>query len=160
MSYTIRARMKKAGKQKKESLIPVPFELPKRPDTVRELLTALTELSVKEYNERKDQGQLLPYLTKGEILDQASEGKVSFGVHQGSDADPQKAVDNAIQCFEDGIYRVFYGEEELTGLEEPIPWEPAEEKAESGAAAEDGKEASGSAACVFTFIRLTMLSGW
>lgn len=144
MSYTIYARMKKAGRQKKESLVPAPFELPKRPDTVRELLTALTELRVREYNGRKDQGQLLPYLTKDEILDQASEGKVSFGVRQGADADPQKAVDNAIQCFEDGIYRVFYGEEELTGLEDPIPWKQEEESGET----------------VFTFIRLTMLSGW
>lgn len=143
MAYTIYARMKRAGKQKKEDLLPVPFELERKPDTVRELLTELVSLSVRQYNERKDEGQVLSYLTKEEISGQAAVGKVSFGLRGGSDADPEKAVDNAVQCFEDGIYRVFAGEEELTGLEQVVPW----------GAGEDGE-------LVFTFIRLTMLSGW
>ena len=50
----------------------------------------------------------------------------------------QKACENSIQCFEDGIYRVFAGEDELTGLEERISWKEN---------------------LVFTFIRLTMLAG-
>ena len=53
MAFTIYAKMKRVGKQKKEDLLPVPFELEKRPDTVRELVTALVRLSVSEYNERK-----------------------------------------------------------------------------------------------------------
>lgn len=36
MAFTIYAKMKRVGKQKKEDLLPVPFELEKRPDTVRE----------------------------------------------------------------------------------------------------------------------------
>ncbi|WP_125141683.1 hypothetical protein [Clostridium transplantifaecale] len=143
MAYTIYARMKRVGKQKKEDLLPVAFELGKKPDTVRELLTELVRLSVRQYNERKDEGQVLSYLTKEEISGQAAAGKVSFGLRGGNDADPEKAVDNAVQCFEDGIYRVFAGEEELTGLEQAVPW----------GAGEEGK-------LVFTFIRLTMLSGW
>ena len=86
-------------------MLPVPFELEKRPDTVRELVTALVRLSVSEYNERKEEGQVLRYLTKEEISSLASAGKVSFGVRGGNDADPEKAVENALQCFEDGIYR-------------------------------------------------------
>lgn len=143
MAYTIYARMKRAGKQRKEDLVPVSFELGNKPDTVRELLTELVRLSVKQYNERKDEGQVLSYLTKEQISGQAAAGKVSFGLRGGSDADPEKAVENALQCFEDGIYRVFAGEEELTGLEQTIPWGAGEEKEP-----------------VFTFIRLTMLSGW
>lgn len=145
MSFTIYAKIKKAGRQKRESLVPAPYELVKKPGTVRELLTALTELSVKEYNERKDAGDLLPCLTKEEISDQASEGKISFGIRGGADADPAKAAENAIQSFEDGIYRVFYGEGELTGLDEEIPW---------------GEPGTDQEKAVFTFIRLTMLSGW
>ena len=49
-----------------------------------------------------------------------------------------EAVVNTIQCFEDGIYRVFADEEELTNLEDKIPWKEG---------------------MIFTFIRLTMLSG-
>lgn len=139
MSYTVYARMKKLGKQKKEALEPVPFLLEKKPETVRELITGLVRLGVKQYNERKDEGQILPYLTKAQIEAQASAGKVSFGVRAGKDAEENSSIENAVQCFEDGIYRIFAGEEELTGLDQEIPWREE---------------------TIFTFIRLTMLSGW
>ena len=48
-------------------------------------------------------------------------------------------MENAIQCFEDGIYRIFAGERELAKLNEAIPWQEE---------------------TVFTLIRLTMLAGW
>ena len=43
------------------------------------------------------------------------------------------------KCFEDGIYRIFADDEELTELGQALPWH-------------DG--------LVFTFVRLTMLAGW
>ncbi len=139
MSFTIYVRMKKLGKQKTADLQSVPYELDKRPDSVRELLTALTICGVKQYNARKDEGKILAYLTKEEIAEQASRGKIASGLRGGEDASENQAVENTIQCFEDGIYRVFAGETELTDLSEKIPW------------TED---------IVFTFIRLTMLAGW
>lgn len=139
MSYTIYVRMKKLGKQKNAGLQPVPYDLEEKPGTVRELLTALTVLGVKQYNARKDEGQLLAYLTREEIAKQASRGKITSGLRGGADASQDQAVENTLQCFEDGIYRVFAGETELTALTEAIPW------------TED---------MVFTFIRLTMLTGW
>lgn len=139
MSYTIQVRMKKLGKQRANSLAPVPFVLESRPQTTRDLITALTALGVKDYNAIKDEGQLLPYLTREEIAGQAERGKIAFGLRNGEDADESAAIQNAIQCFEDGIYRIFAGETELTALNDEIPQ------------AND---------TVFTFIRLTMLSGW
>ena len=139
MSFTIYVRMKKLGKQRNRDTDPVPFLLDQKPETLKELLTGLTELLVKEYNARKDEGQMLSFLTKEEIVDQAMRGKVSFGLRSGGDADVKEAVENTIQCFEDGIYRVFAGEEELTELSDTIPWTDN---------------------MVFTLIRLTMLSGW
>ncbi len=139
MSYTIQVRMKKLGKQRANSLAPVPFVLESRPQTTRDLITALTALGVKDYNARKDEGQLLPYLTREEIAGQAERGKIAFGLRNGEDADESAAIQNAIQCFEDGIYRIFAGETELTALNDEIPQ------------AND---------TVFTFIRMTMLSGW
>ena len=138
MSFTIYVRMKKAGRQKGRGIQAVPLILEEKPKTVRGLVTYLTRLGVKEYNGRKDEGQVLSFLTKEEIEDQAERGKISFGLRGGKDASEEDAVENAIQCFEDGIYRVFAGEEELTGLEDAVPWK------------ED---------LVFTLIRLTMLSG-
>lgn len=139
MSFTVYVRMKKLGKQKGGDLQPVPFTLEKRPDTLRELLAGLTELGVRAYNARKDEGQVLAFLTKDEIDSQAARGKVSFGLRGGGDAVAEEAIENTIQCFEDGIFRVFAGEEELTELTDALPW------------TED---------LVFTFVRLTMLAGW
>ena len=139
MAFTIQVRMKKLGKQRSQDLQPVPFELAQKPETVRDLLTSLTALSVRDYNARKDEGQVLRFLTREEIADQAERGKISLGLRGGEDAVEEKAVENTLQCFEDGIFRVFAGEDELTALEETIPW------------TDD---------MVFTFIRLTMLSGW
>lgn len=58
-------------------IAPAMFELDEKPQTVRELLVNLTRLGVRQYNERKDEGQLLAYLTKEEIAAQASRGKIS-----------------------------------------------------------------------------------
>lgn len=138
MSFTVHVKMKKLGKQNRVDIAPVVFELDEKPQTVRELLVNLTKLGVRQYNERKDEGQLLAYLTKEEIAAQASRGKISSGLRGGVDAVEDKAVENTLQCFEDGIYRVFAGEEELTALSDAIPWKDD---------------------IVFTFIRLTMLSG-
>lgn len=139
MSYTIYVRMKKLGKQRADALAPVPFVLEEKPESVRDLLTALVSLGVRDYNARKDEGQLLPFLTKEEIADQAARGKVAFGMRNGEDAKEADAVANALLCFEDGIYRVFADETELTALDEVIPWTDS---------------------TIFTFIRLTMLTGW
>ncbi|MDE7324113.1 MAG: hypothetical protein K2N73_15650 [Lachnospiraceae bacterium] len=139
MSFTIHVKMKKIGRQKHAGIAPVPFDLDEKPQTVRQLLDELTRLGVRQYNERRDDGRILAYLTRDEIAAQAVRGKVSSGLHSGADAVEDKAVENTLQCFEDGIYRVFAGEQELTTLSDEIPW------------TED---------MVFTFIRLTMLSGW
>ena len=53
-------------------------------------------------------------------------------------ADPGKAVANAIQCWEDGLVRVFMNDEELAELDAPLTIE---------------------AQAVFTFMRLTFLAG-
>lgn len=139
MSFTIYVKMKKLGGQKRAALHAVPFALDEKPDTTRALLIGLTRLGVRQYNARKDAGQILAYLTREEIEAQASRGKITSGLHGGADAVEDKAIENTLQCFEDGIFRVFAGEVELTALSDKILWEND---------------------LVFTLIRLTMLSGW
>lgn len=139
MAFTVYVQMKRPGRQKRGSIEKTAFTLEQKPMTAGELIEGLVRFSVRAYNARKDEGQLLPWLTGEEIASMAAAGKVSFGVRGGEDQDEEKAVANALGCFEDGIYRIFAGEDELTGLSQAIPWR------------ED---------TVFTFIRLTMLSGW
>lgn len=137
----IRVNVKHMGKRKR-SVEPRIYRLAAAPSTVRELILAVVDAGVREHNERlesKEAGELLGCLTKQEIQEKAESGKVSFGVLYGKKrADLRQAQDNAIQCFEDGIYRIFLDDRPLERLDEEI--------------GEDGKG-------IFTFVRLTMLSG-
>lgn len=137
----IRVNVKHVGKRKR-SVEPRTYRLSSAPSTVRELILAVVEAGVREYNERlerKGAEQLLGCLTRQEIQEKAETGKVSFGALCGERrADVRQAQDNAIQCFEDGIYRIFLDDRPLEGLDEEI-----------------GEAGKG----IFTFVRLTMLSG-
>ncbi|MCI8837255.1 MAG: hypothetical protein HFG74_04230 [Hungatella sp.] len=137
----IRVNVKHMGRRRK-SVEPVVCRLFTAPSTVRELILAVVEAGVRDYNDKLKDGDLqevLRCLTRQEIEDKAETGKVAFGVLYGEkEADLKEACDNAIQCFEDGIYRIFLDDRPLLDLEEDI-----------------GGETDG----MFTFVRLTMLSG-
>ena len=131
-------QMKAAGKRK-PVLQHVPYELPEHVSTLRELLKELVRIEVERYNEKGTDVQVVPYLTKEEIGDQAEAGKVSFGrIYSENRADFTKASENALQCFKDGLVRVFQNDRELERLDDPI-------RIRDGAG--------------FTLIRLTFLAG-
>ena len=154
--YTIQVRMRRLGKKNRDAIAPVAYELPVKPETVRELIIELTKQGVAAYNAREDKGQIVPHLTKQEIEDRASTGKVAFGLRGGNSADSEAAVENALQCFEDGIFRVFADDEELEKLDTQITWK---EKPDMNDGAESGA-GQGADGPIFTFVRLTMLTGW
>lgn len=134
----IKVNIKHMGKRKK-SVEPKIYQLMSSPSTVKELILAVTQAGVEDYNLRQENQELLTCLTREEIEDKAEAGKISFGTVYGDrKADFKKAQDNAIQCFEDGIYRIFLDNRPLESLDEPI-------------------EITGET--VFTFVRLTMLAG-
>ena len=132
----------KSMAKRRHSVEPVVYDLPLGGEgtfTVRQLVTELTRAGVEDYNRRLEQPEILKCLTRENIEDQAQSGKVSFGViYWEKEADFQKAADNAIQCFEDGIYRIFLDDKPLESLVEEI--RVTEEN-------------------TFTFVRLTMLTG-
>lgn len=130
--------MKKLGKRK-DSISQVPYELEGKPTTVRELIVHMVTVCVNDYNTRLESKELLQNLSLSDMEEQAEAGKISFGVNYGENrADFEQAVANALQCFEDGIYRIFLGTEQLRKLDDTITL------------AED---------CELTFVRLTMLVG-
>lgn len=134
----IYVRVKAIGKRK-DILAPTPYTIPDEICSLRQLLTAVVQKEVAQYNSKEAEAQLIPFLTQQELDDQAKIGKVSFGtIYSDKKADPGKAVTNAIQCWEDGLVRVFMEEEELTDLDAPLTIE---------------------AQSVLTFIRLTFLAG-
>ena len=135
---TIYINMKAAGKRK-AILEQVPYELPDGVATLRDFLTELVKIEVENYNQKGTDVQVIPYLTKEEVEEQASVGKVGFGrVYSEKQADAAKAVVNAIQCFEDGLIRVFQNETELKELNMSIELHKDD---------------------CFTLIRLTFLAG-
>ena len=130
--------MKKLG-SRRNSITQVPYELEPTPETVRELITRMVSVCVRDYNTRMENKELLNNLSMKEMEEQAAAGKISFGVNYGENhAEESKAVESALQCFEDGIYRIFCGTKQLQSLEEKI-------------ALTEG--------CELTFVRLTMLVG-
>ncbi len=137
-SMQIKVSLKSISKRK-ASVQPSVYEIKGRPRTVRELILAVTQTGVEAYNRRMEEAGLLSYLTKEQIDNTAEAGKVSFGVNYGEKkASLRQAQENALQCFEDGVYRIFLNEEPLSALEDEITF------------TQDS---------VFTFVRLTMLAG-
>lgn len=135
----LKVNIKQIG-QRKQKVAPVDFELAKVPGTVRELIGLTVEKCVNEYNERVRAGDTnVKPLSESDIHDMADIGKIAFGINYGEkEQDLGKAVENALQSFEDGIYRVFVNDQQLEALDEVIKL---------------GEDDS------LTFIRLTMLSG-
>ncbi len=130
--------VKNLGK-KKDILPPTPYEIADGVSMLRQLLTEIVRTEVEKYNAKETGAQIIPFLTKEELEGQVEAGKVSFGtVYSDKNANLKKAQDNAVQCWEDGLVRVFMNDDELTELDAPIQ---IPENA------------------VFTFIRLTFLTG-
>lgn len=131
-------RIKAAGK-KKDILQLTPYEINDSISTLRELLTDIVITEVNKYNNKRTDTMLTSFISQEEIDNQSLTGKVSFGdVFNDKKAEKNSAINNAIQCFEDGIVRVFIDETELTELDAPLTVKENE---------------------IFTFIRLAFLAG-
>lgn len=135
----VKVNLKQIG-QRRQKIAPVDFEYETPPKTVRELITFTVESCVKAYNERVKAGQSNEKpLNEQQILDMAEVGKIAFGINYGEkEQNVDKAKENALQAFEDGLYRIFAGESELEGLDTIIGLNEGES---------------------LTFIKLTMLAG-
>lgn len=135
----IHVNIRQLGK-KRNTISAVPFDLPIQPTTGRDLITAVVQVCVASYNERVHKGETgIRPMTEENLNDMETIGKLAFGVNYSEkQADEAAAITNALQGFEDGLYRVFLGQTELTTLDAPLSLSEKDE---------------------LTFIRLTMLSG-
>ena len=130
--------MKTAG-SRKPALAKTPYEIPDSVSSVKELLESLVKIEVERYNRKNADDTLVKYLTETQIEEQAATGKVSFGsVYSDKKADLEQAVGNALQCYQDGLVRVFRNGQELEQLDEKVLFVAGDE---------------------ITLIRLTFLAG-
>ena len=134
----IKVNIKQIGK-KKNKISGVDFPLAVQPRTVRELITECVKTCVEQYLERAAKGDNASPLTAEQIDDMSEIGKIAFGINYGTKLpDPAKAIADAHQAYEDGLFRIFLGEESVGEIDDPVT-------------INEGDEA--------TFIRLVFLAG-
>ena len=108
-------------------------------NTLKDLITEIVTGEVNRLNDKGFEEEIFKFLESSEIEDKAFIGKVSFSEkHNENKQDLHKAIDNAIQSFEDGIYRVFVNDDEIEKLNTELNLKEGDNLA---------------------FIKLTMLSG-
>lgn len=130
--------VKQIGK-KKNKIDRKEYEISGEIKTVKELLREFVTINVKKFNEGLIEEDVVLYLTDEKISDLSEAGKISFGVdYNGQKQDLEKAIENALQSYEDGIYRVFVNDEEMREIDCEINLKENDE---------------------LTFVRLTMLAG-
>lgn len=136
---TVKVNIKQLGK-KRDRISGAPFVLEHVPETAEQLIREAVHTCVSQYNARVEAGESgVKPLSEGDISEMSEIGKIAFGINYGNKtADETEAVAVALQAYEDGLFRVFVDEEELTELSQPL------------SLSEDS---------TLTFIRLTMLAG-
>ena len=135
----VQVNVKRIGKRK-NAIEARPYEIGAVRD-VGALITAFVTAEVTRFNARAEVGETaLRYLTSEEIADAATVGKIGFGAdYNGQVQDLDAAIENAHQCYLDGIYRIFInGVEVGDALSAPIALREND---------------------AITFVRLTMLAG-
>ncbi|MDR1480862.1 MAG: hypothetical protein LBJ00_18210 [Planctomycetaceae bacterium] len=141
-------QIKQVGKRKpiieKQAL-----EIPETINSLRQLITWVIQDRVAVFNQKNEEGNWAKYLTdidnnknESQNIDLelvAETGKVTFDAkYNGKIQDPNKAVDNALLAFEDGLFRIFLDDTELESLDSAIIFTNSS---------------------TLTFIRLTMFAG-
>ena len=142
----------KGASRKKAAIIQMTCDYPDRQMTVEEFLEETVRQNVRDYNARKDAAEILRLFSneggknsplneqfEEHIQNSAASGKVAYGdPMDGRKADEEKAVENALQCFDDGMVALFADGVRYTEREEKIALKELSE---------------------VTFIRLTFLAG-
>ena len=138
---------KKPGRER-QKIEPVLIEIENNPTTVAQLIDETVRTCVAEFNKKAinaperddlDADNTHNVLSGQTIENLAETGRIAFGmVYNGKTEDPDAAVANALQCYEDGLFRLF-----LNGY----PLNDINDKLDLG----DGDR--------ITVVRLTLLSG-
>ena len=128
----------KALSKRKPLIDRTPFAIDKPVADSNELIEYIVRRNVEDYNKLAVEKPLFQYLTDDEIENGVKTGKVGFNDRKNENAqDAAKAVENALACFKDGIFRLFVNDSEA-GFDEPVDIREGDE---------------------ISFIRLTMLAG-
>lgn len=94
------------------------YTLPVKPLSLKDLISALVTLEVQRYNDASNTENILPFLTDEAYQNGLDAGKVHFNTPISTEKRSFQAVapaiDNALQAFEDGLFKVFINDTEIT----------------------------------------------
>ena len=106
---------KKLGSRKELGRHPV--EIDETANTLGTLLYILTQKGLTEAQTPKENHAL----SDSEIAEQAEEGRIRFAENYGENHDTiEKAMERTKQAYDDGLFRVFINDEEVTEWNAPI----------------------------------------
>jgi hypothetical protein len=132
----MKIQLKRLGKKKVKTL---DYQIDTIPKTLKELIESCVKAEVKIYNEKRENTQLISFLSPKDIQEQSEKGKIGFGdIANTTLAIEQEAIENALLGFKDGLFVVFVDDEEIKKLDLKLT---LTEKA------------------TITFLRLTFLTG-
>jgi len=117
----IKVNIKQLG-SKRAKINGADFMLEHKPTDVQGLITEAVHTCVDEYNQRVRSGEnAVKPLSDNSIKQMSEIGKIAFGINYGGkEADEQRAVETALQAYEDGLVRIFIGEEEAGVLSDKV----------------------------------------
>lgn len=125
--------------KKSRKLQKIPFTIEEPIHTLRDLLIVLVTKEVQAYNEKSIDTPMYLFITEQHLQDAATHGKIHFGDKKSSTEQAEdEAISTMLQAFEDELFLVLHNNEQLNTLTAPLT------------ILEDD---------IFTFIKLTMLSG-
>ena len=102
------------------------LELPPGRVTARQLIEAAVTAEVAAYQARAEEASLVWVLTEKSLTEELARGAVRVGGPRDDDGEPPElvdvtaAVETALLAFEDGIFKVFVGDDEVTGDDETL----------------------------------------
>ena len=97
----------------------IPFKITGEVTSVNSLIELIVLQNVREYNNQLTETRILPYLIGDEVSNGELIGKISFNERKNeNNQDADEAVKNALQCFNDGIFRMFVNDVEYTAGDE------------------------------------------
>ncbi|NJM41817.1 MAG: hypothetical protein HC853_14165 [Anaerolineae bacterium] len=88
------------------------------PTSLRDLIAFIVRSEVEAFRERQEARRLTRVMSAVEIAQGAERGKVDAGGHDLQQAiNPNDAIEDALQAFEDGLYFVFVDEQHTEQLD-------------------------------------------
>lgn len=127
MGIAVRVQAKVTG-QRRASGHEVVVELPEGEVRARDLLSAVVGAEVAAFDRRAEEQTFLRVLTEGGLAAGLAAGRVSSGgAEPAARPDPDDAIAAALLAFEDGIVKVFVGDDEVVDLAAPVAVRPGVE---------------------------------